>query len=318
MVDPAPVRRSTGPLGWQRLRYRLWRQVGERPDGELPRTPFTRFYAALIVFSCVFAVLNTEAENMPQLALSLDRLDLAISLLFLLEYLLRLWVSPLSGRYGQGWQAGLRYLASPFALIDLVALLPLLLGLLGSELYLVRLLRLLRILRVSRSRRFREAVFRLRYTFSAKRADLEVALIFTSTVILISAVGLYLAEGTRQPAQFGSIPRALWWAVCTVTTVGYGDVVPLTLPGRLLGGLTALAGIAAIAIPTGILVVGFSEAAQELERRRRNGDSATASPSHQPRSDNPLHTNRAATAINPAAAPGRSRAPRRWRRRYRR
>ena len=314
MVDPAPVSSAAGPLGLQRLRRSLWRQVGERPDGELPRTPFTRFYAALIVFSCVFAVLNTKADSVPQLALSFDRLDLAISLLFLLEYLLRLWVSPLSGRYGQGWQAGLRYLASPFALIDLVALLPLL----GSEVYLVRLLRLLRILRVSRSRRFREAVFRLRYTFSAKRADLEVALIFTSTVILISAVGLYLAEGTRQPAQFGSIPRALWWAVCTVTTVGYGDVVPLTLPGRLLGGLTALAGIAAIAIPTGILVVGFSEAAQELERRRRNGDSATASSTHQPRSDNPVHADRAATALNRAGAPGRSRAPRRWRRRYRR
>jgi voltage-gated potassium channel len=135
---------------------------------------------------------------------------------------------------------------------------------------LVRLFRLLRVLRLSRSRRFREAVFRFGYALRAKRSELEVALVFTGTVILVSATGLYLSESHVQPEHFGSIPRALWWAVCTVTTVGYGDVVPVTVLGRLLGGLTALAGIGSIAIPTGILVVGFSEAAEALDKRRPN------------------------------------------------
>lgn len=252
----------------ERLRQGIWRRVGELPDGELPRTAFNWFFAFLIVFSVVFAVLATEGSANPAVISRLRRIDLSISLLFLAEYLLRLWVSPLSGRYGSGWRAYLRYLRSPFALVDLVALLPLFVDMLGSELYLVRLVRLLRVLRLSRSRRFREAVFRFNYALQAKRSELEVALVFTATVILVSATGLYLSEGSVQPEHFGSIPRALWWAVCTVTTVGYGDVVPVTVVGRLLGGLTALAGIGSIAIPTGILVVGFGEAAEALEARK--------------------------------------------------
>ncbi|QVL52332.1 MAG: potassium channel family protein [Cyanobium sp. M30B3] len=254
--------------GLRRLRRRLWRLVGELPDGELPRTGFNRFFAFLIVFSVVFAVVATEGSPNPALLSQLRRIDLSISLVFLAEYLLRLWVSPLSQRYGRGWRAYGRYLRSPFALVDLVALLPLFVDVLGSELHLVRLFRLLRVLRLSRSRRFREAVFRFGYALRAKRSELEVALVFTGSVILVSATGLYLSEGNVQPEHFGSIPRALWWAVCTVTTVGYGDVVPITVVGRVLGGLTALAGIGSIAIPTGILVVGFGEAAEALKRRR--------------------------------------------------
>lgn len=250
------------------LRRRLWQVVGEQPDGELPRSPFNRFFAFLILFSVVFAVVATEGSPNARLLLWLSQIDLSISLLFLAEYLLRLWVSPLSGRYGSGWRAYGRYIASPFALVDLVALLPLFVNMVGSELHLVRLFRLLRVLRLSRSRRFREAVFRFGYALRAKRSELEVALVFTGTVILVSATGLYLSEGTVQPEHFGSIPRALWWAVCTVTTVGYGDVVPITVLGRLLGGLTALAGIGSIAIPTGILVVGFSEAAEAMARKK--------------------------------------------------
>jgi voltage-gated potassium channel len=251
------------------LRRRLWRLVGEQPDGELPRTLFNRFFAFLIVFSVVFAVLATEGSPHPLVLNRLRLIDLGISLLFLVEYLLRLWVSPLSRRYGQGWRAYGRYLRSPFALVDLVALLPLFVDVIGSELHLVRLFRLLRVLRLSRSRRFREAVFRFGYALRAKRSELEVALVFTGTVILVSATGLYMSEGSVQPEHFGSIPRALWWAVCTVTTVGYGDVVPVTVIGRLLGGLTALAGIGSIAIPTGILVVGFGEAAEALQKRSK-------------------------------------------------
>jgi voltage-gated potassium channel len=251
----------------RKLRRRTWRVVGELPDGELPRTPFNRFFAVLIVFSVVFAVVATEGSPDPLLLNRLRGIDLSISLLFLVEYLLRLWVSPLSQRYGSGWRAYGRYLTSPFALVDLVALLPLFVDVVGSELYLVRLFRLLRVLRLSRSRRFREAVFRFGYALQAKRSELEVALVFTGTVILVSATGLYLSEGHVQPEHFGSIPRALWWAVCTVTTVGYGDVVPVTVLGRVLGGLTALAGIGSIAIPTGILVVGFGEAAEAMARQ---------------------------------------------------
>jgi voltage-gated potassium channel len=103
----------------------------------------------------------------------------------------------------------------------------------------------------------------------SRRYELGVSLLAAGAVLLASAVMLYLVEGQVQPDAYGSIPRALWWSIVTLTTVGYGDVYPVTLAGRMLGGLTALAGIGLIAMPTGILAAAFSDAFQK--RRAREG-----------------------------------------------
>ena len=99
----------------------------------------------------------------------------------------------------------------------------------------------------------------------SKKTELQISAIYSTIVIFFSSVAMYMAEGTTQPEIFGSIPRCLWWSVITVTTVGYGDTYPITPLGKIIAALTAIMGVAVIAIPIGIISAGFTETIQEKE-----------------------------------------------------
>jgi voltage-gated potassium channel len=167
----------------------------------------------------------------------------------------------------------LRYIISWPALIDLAAILPVLLLASGSHSLLMRLLRLLRLLRFAKLARFSNALNYLFEAIHARRFELVVALCIGLLLLLFASTMLYLVEGEAQPEHFGSIPRAMWWAVVTLTTVGYGDVVPVTVLGKLCAGITAVAGISIIAMPTGILAAALSDA---MQRRKHPGGGADA------------------------------------------
>jgi voltage-gated potassium channel len=107
----------------------------------------------------------------------------------------------------------------------------------------------------------------------SRRVELGLTLAMAAAALLISATLLYWAEADAQPSEFGSIPRSLWWAVATLTTVGYGDAVPVTALGRLLSSIVAVVGIALIALPTGRLAAAFSDA---MQRQRRDAKEASA------------------------------------------
>jgi voltage-gated potassium channel len=127
----------------------------------------------------------------------------------------------------------------------------------------------MRLLSLARLGGMSEAARLLGAAVVARRYELGLAFAVAGAVLLFAATALYLVESDVQPDKFGSIPRALWWAIITMTTVGYGDVYPVTVVGKLLGGLTALCAIGVIAMPTGILAAAFSDAFQQ--RRRRAG-----------------------------------------------
>ena len=103
---------------------------------------------------------------------------------------------------------------------------------------------------------------------SERREELLLSLLLAAFVLVFSAAGMYLLEGENDPHNFGSIPRAMWWSVCTLTTVGYGDIYPHTVLGKMLGGITSIAGIGLIAMPTGILAAAFSDAFQRTRNKR--------------------------------------------------
>ena len=188
--------------------------------------------------------------------------------IFSVEYVLRIWswtasgASPLLGR--------LRYMGHPMLLIDLIAILPFYLVFLGLDLRMARLFRLVRFLRVAKLSRYSSAMQMLGRAMASSRAELLMALLLASFALVLSATMIYYAEHGAQPKVFTSIPASFWWAVTTLTTVGYGDAYPVTLLGKIFGGLSQIIGVGLFALPTGILASAFGE---EMRVQRNAGSS---------------------------------------------
>lgn len=250
------------------LRRRLFLQLdlNSAPDGRV--SALNKIIMALILISVAYVVVSTEAtvvERWPALFLTLD---LVFAALFTLEYLARLWCAGERPEFA-GLRGRLRYMATPRAIIDLLAIVPFYLSFGMTESFLLRLFRLLRIISLAKFSRYTAALHSLKNAIADRRYELLVSLGAALLVLLAAATVLYAVEGRVQPEHFGSIPRALWWGVATLTTVGYGDVFPVTAVGRIFAGITALAAVGMVAMPAGILAATFSEAFQQ--RRREAG-----------------------------------------------
>jgi voltage-gated potassium channel len=226
----------------------------------------------LVGLSSILAILETEptVENLAPRAFA--HIESTFAAVFLVEYLIRLWAEGENPKFG-GIAGRIRYALTPAAIIDLVAFLPsLVLPLLPgiSNLMLLRIFRIIRILRLARLGRFSLAMHHLSQAVAERREELLLSLMLAAFVLVFSATAMYLLEGESNPQAFGSIPRAMWWSVCTLTTVGYGDIYPHTVLGKICGGLTSIAGIGLIAMPTGILAAAFSDAFQKTRRARED------------------------------------------------
>jgi len=188
-------------------------------------------------------------------------------LIFTAEYLLRLWSCTAMREYSSPIGGRLRFAVSPLALIDLLAVLPFYLPFLGIDLRFVRAVRLMRLFRVAKLGRYSQAVRTLGKVFVAKKEELGVTLSVLLILLLISSCLMYIAEHDAQPEAFSSIPAAMWWSVTTLTTVGYGDIYPVTIWGKALAAVVAILGIGVFALPTGIIGAGFVEEMQARKKR---------------------------------------------------
>ena len=218
-----------------------------------------------IVTAVTFALLETEPTLLEGHEPLFRWAEIGFAAIFGLEYLARLWTAAEDSRLGGGWRARWRWVRSPWAILDLVAFAPALAWGSGPT-YLLRLVRLARVLRLARLGRFSSAWSLLAGAISARRYELMLTGLAALLVLLISATLLYLVEGPGQTDKFGSIPRALWWSVVTLTTIGYGDVYPETSLGKVLTSVTAVIGVGLIAMPAGILAAAFSDAFQARRR----------------------------------------------------
>lgn len=224
-----------------------------------------RVVAGLILFSILIAVFESEPSIYREFASGFFLVEVGITSAFAIEYVARVWASAEDPKFGPGPMGRMRYCISSAALLDLLAITPLFLSIVGSEAFLFRLLRLLRILRLAKLGRYSTAMSAIVDAIRSRRYELAASVACAAVLLLISSTFLYLVESEAQPETFGSIPRAMWWSIATLTTVGYGDVIPVTTLGRIFGGMTAVIGIGLIAMPTGILAAAFSDA---IARRR--------------------------------------------------
>jgi len=195
---------------------------------------------------------------------------------FSIEYVLRLWAAPLDPRYRGRFRGRLRYALTPMAVIDFLAIAPAFIPLFFAiDLRIVRALRIFRLFRLLKMGRYVESLNSLDDVVRAKKEELLVTTIMIVILLLFSGSLMYLVENEAQPDKFPDIPSALWWGIATLTTVGYGDVFPVTTIGKLLGGVIAFLGIGMFALPTGILASGFAE---ELQKKKKGGADRASCP----------------------------------------
>lgn len=182
--------------------------------------------------------------------------------IFSVEYLGRLWAATEHPEYSNPIRGRLRFALSPYMLIDLIAILPFFLGFLVDFRFL-RAIRLLRFLRLFKLARYTESITLFATVLRKKKEDLVVTSTIGGVLLLLASSLMYFAERNAQPDAFGNIPEALWWGVVTLTTVGYGDVHPETVLGKVIGAAVAVIGIGLFALPASILASGFMEVATE-------------------------------------------------------
>lgn len=220
--------------------------------------------AVLIVLNVIAVIVGTVDWVDARYGTFLDAFQFVSIGIFSLEYAARVWAAPEHEGYEGAIVGRLRFMGRPYMIVDLLAVFPFYVWLLTGSLALADL----RVLRMIRLFWFLKLLGRTRYgtarrTFvrviDRKREDLSIAFTGAAIVIVVASSLLYYVEHRAQPDVFTSIPEAIWWGTVTLTTVGYGDVVPVTPLGKLLAGVTALGGIAFVGLPASILAAGFVE-----------------------------------------------------------
>jgi voltage-gated potassium channel len=256
------------------LRRRVYEQLEPKARGAGGLSATNRILVALILVASLAAILETEPLVSTGRELLFRVLELAFAGLFLLEYAARLWTAVENPRFRESAVPRLRYVVTPAALCDLIAIVPALLAFGAGGTILLRFVRVLRILRLAKLGRMSSAWRHVSEAIHSRRYELALTLGIAGVATLAAATALYWAEGDAQPDKFGSIPRCLWWAVVTLTTVGYGDVFPETPAGKVIAGVVAVIGIGVIALPTGIFAAAFSDAIQRQQTRPKQGERA--------------------------------------------
>ncbi len=221
-----------------------------------PETHTGRLFAFFIHILILFSLVTFSIETLPRLSPAskefLNWVEVVTVVIFTVEYFLRLWTT----------NNRLRFIFSFYGLIDLLAIAPFYLST-GLDLRGVRALRLMRLFRVLKLARYNRAMHRFARAFFLAREELVIFFSATVLVIYASAVGIYYFERDAQPETFASVFHALWWSVETLTTVGYGDVFPMTVGGKIFTFFTVMCGLGIVGMPAGIMASALTRAAKE-------------------------------------------------------
>lgn len=217
------------------------------------------YFDYFIQFLILVSLVTFSIETLPTISnstkLLLDRIELVCVGIFSLEYLIRIFLS----------KQKLKFVFSFFGIIDLLAILPFYLSL-GIDLRSIRALRLLRLFRMLKLVRYNNAIDRFKLAFEIMKEELFMFISLTMILLFFSGVGIYYFENEAQPQIFSDIFSSLWWGVCSLTTVGYGDIYPITVGGKIFTFFILMIGLGIVAVPPGIISSALTKA-RELEQK---------------------------------------------------
>jgi voltage-gated potassium channel len=252
-----------------RLKRRVWEILDVAKPGDVPSRVFNVFILSLIFLNLVAVIIESIREIEQRYEMFLHWFEIFSLVVFSIEYLARLWSCVSRPEYSSSITGRLRFMARPMSIIDLFAVLPFYLPFVHADLRFVRALRLFRIFRVAKLGRYSSSVRLFGRVFKTSKEELLITLMVLILLVLISSSFMYFAENEAQPDKFPNIPSTMWWSVVTLTTVGYGDVYPVTSLGKLFAAIISITGIGMFALPTGILGANFVQEIQRQKFKRR-------------------------------------------------
>ncbi len=230
----------------------------------------------VILLNSLMVILITVPSIRDSAGLVINDIISVTLLVFAIEYLLRLWSCASGDTLFERTRERLRFMIEPYAIIDLIAILPVFLPFIfPADITIIRLVRLLSVFKFMRYARHAESLNQLRRILVRKQEIFAIMVFFLVYILLFSSTIMYVIENHAQPDKFSSIPDAMWWAIMTVTTVGYGDIIPVTPLGRIIGSLFTVAGVMILALPSAILASGFIEERTKKETARRDQQSSS-------------------------------------------
>jgi voltage-gated potassium channel len=261
---PAP-RGSPAVDRKDRVKRRVYEVLAIAEPGDRLSAAFDVFILLLIFANVATLMMETVPDLQKRHGAAFAAFETVSVAIFTLEYALRLWTADQMPRFRGVKGARTRYALTPLAILDLLSILPYWLAMTGLDLRVLRAIRLFRVLRVAKLVRYSTALQTFVRVIHAKREELAVTIGLLVMLLFWASSLIYYAERSAQPEEFSSIPAAMWWAICTLTTVGYGDVFPVTPVGKVVASVIAILGIGFFALPTGILGAEF---VAEIQRKR--------------------------------------------------
>jgi len=258
-------------LDINKIKYRTYEIIEQGKPGDKFSIIFDWFIIILIILNIATLIAETSPSISPLTLKMFHVFEVYSVIVFTVEYALRVWTATCNPKYRQKIVGRFKYIGSASSLIDVMAIVPFYLEvIIGAfiDLRFVRIFRLFRLFRVLRLGRYSSSIKVLVLVFKEKLADLIIAISIVFILIILSASILFYVEHTAQPESFSSIPETMWWAVCTLTTIGYGDLVPMTFMGRFMTAFIAILSIGIIALPAAMLVTGYSEVTARFKKKK--------------------------------------------------
>ena len=244
------------------IRTRAWEIVEAARQGDRASRVFDILILSLIFLNVIAVVVGTLKSVQSVGGVWLKVFEVISVIIFSIEYLIRLWACTSDPNFSNPFSGRLRYAVKFSSIIDLLAILPFYLPFLGVDLRSFRVIRLLRIIRVAKLGRYYSSLSLIQDVLTSKKEELFLSTALMGLLLVISSSLLYFFENAVQPEVFSSIPATMWWSIATLTTVGYGDMYPITIMGKFWASVIAILGIGMFALPTGIIGAGFVEVFQ--------------------------------------------------------
>ncbi|MCA8924230.1 MAG: ion transporter [Planctomycetes bacterium] len=252
-------------------RAQIWRILDGQPDSSAA-VVVSLSILALIVLNVAATMLETVDSIQAEFATAFEVFEVCSVCVFTAEYLLRLWSCTSTEEFQRPIVGRLRWMLTPMALVDLVSVLPFFLRALTLDMRFLRALRLLRFFRLLKIGRYARSMRILRRVVTSKKEELLITGFLLGVTLILAASVVYYVERDAQPDKFSSIPESMWWAVATLSTVGYGDTYPITTLGRICAGMIAIAGIGLFGLPAGIVASGFLEEVEAEKQRKARAE----------------------------------------------